>query len=559
MTIFDFIRHETLKRYIAKSSGESCFGDHCGRMTMQQLFNEYAKDHNDVSYEAFCNSIERYLLSIVSPANHQIITFDGRRKPLYDLICEFIKADKKSVSLKPDSDTPLRLVEYFDGNADSWRTDWTTFDLSALSLYDIKYSNGISEFDALARDHGVLFVEESDEHCIMLATSEIEAKLLFLIMKTGSDTIINGVRTIEDAINDYSYLLSWDSIEAEIISDGFPEVIDDEFIQNIRILHTDNHYFQSLTTTKLKDQIDWCLNHLCIYIHGTSVIAPTSLWVLKGGIGDSWIIKEAYDWFEYMRDSNDDFDIKQYYEISETLFREYGLYPYQEIITPEMNKTYWDYNHNLYVFPCDFKELVERNIIKLYKKGNLCVHALNKDDAEKKIVTYLICTMYNSREIIDSSYSFSPFFNKKSEIFLNKINAVLEECEEKEKYNYQCIDPDYNMVFQRLLNLGHRKMESYGYFDGTINIFHHIFSFTAKMHCYILLYKSDYITDVRPGYNAFDAQGEVGLAEEDREFQEPGAPKYTLSPYSPGYHVDFSIDFDSMAYYWLYLCPPDRR
>ena len=559
MKISDFIRYKALRYYIARASKESCFGDHSGRIAMQQLFEEYINDSEEVSYEAFCSSVERYLLSIVSPSNHQMINFAGRSKSLYSLICEFVKADTKDNIQKPDAGTPLRLVEYFDGNSNTWRTDWTTFDLNNLSLFDIKYSNGISEFDVLARDHGVLYVNEYDEHCIILAPSEVEAKLLFLIKKADSNTLINGVHAIENAINNFSYILAWDSIGSDVILDEYPERIDDELIQSIKTLHVDDPYFQSLTECELKNQINWCLNHLGIYQQGTSMVAPTSLWVLKGTVEDSWIVKEAFDWYEYLCDSNDDLNIGQYYEVTESFFRKFGLCPYQEVITPEMSKTFWDYDRDLYVFPCSFEELIQRHIIKFYKKGNLCVHALNKDDAEKKIVTYLVCSMYNSHETIDVDFSFSPFFKQKSENFISMINHILEECSEDDKFNYECIDPDYEIVFKRLLKLTQRNMKSYGYFDGDINIFHHIFSFAARMHCYILLYKSDYITDVRPGYNAFDAQGEVGLIEEEREFQESNDPKFTLSPYSPGYRVDFSIDFDSMAYYWLYYCSPVVR
>ena len=525
---------------------------------MQLLFKEYINDSEEVSYQEFCSNVEKYLLNIVSPSNHQMINYAGRSKSLYSLICEYIKADNKDNTQKLVFGSPLRLVEYFDGNSDSWRTDWSTFDLNKLSLFDIKYSKGISEFDVLAHDHGVLYVNEYDEHCIMLATSEVEAKSLFLIKKADSNTLINGVHAIENAISNFSYTLAWDSIEADVISYGYPECIDDEFIQSIKTLHADDPYFQSLTESKLRNEINWCLDHLGIYRQETSMVAPISLWVLKGTVEDSWIIKEAFDWYEYLCDSNDDFNIGQYYEVNESLFREFGLCPYQEVITPEMSKTFWDYDRDLYVFPCSFEELIRRHIIKFYKKGNLCVHALNKDDAEKKIVTYLVCSMYNSHETIDVNFSFSPFFKKKSEVFFREINYNLEECSEEAKVNYNCIDPDFEIVFKRLLELTQRNMKSYGHFDGDINVFHHIFSFAARMHCYILLYKSEYITDVRPGYNAFDAQGEVGLIEEEREFQEPSDPKFTLSPYSPGYRVDFSINFDSMAYYWLY-CSPVRR
>ena len=558
MTVSEFIKDKAIKRYIAITSEEGSFEDYATRMTMEDLYKEYAKSDDTYTSDRFEAEVNRLLMESAYPSQHQMVSYNGKAVSFYRILCEFIRADdpkiKKADAIKEkrkiESIGPKRFIEYFDGNSDSWRRDWIVFNLDSLSLYEVVNKNGKIDFDPMLKEHmGTLRLIESDDRRFFAATSPIEAKLLYLIQKSGDNNTINGVLSVEEMIQEYSYSESWNSIEVNEVPATLSEEIDDALIYAIKEWNRIADY-RNLTQDELKSQIEWSIRRLCIYIPESSMINPVSLWVRKGIFESSFVLKEASDWYEYLNFSDEN-ELPPYCELCDPDFRELGLVPYEEIFKDSVEKTFWDYNRNLYVFPFSMEKLERNGIIRMYRQGNFCLHALNKNDAAHKIISYLICTIYNNEGQNNSSnHDSREILKNKSESFLKSISPEIIDCSDDINRGYFSIDPEYNHVFEQMFKLAERKRKSPGYFDGEITIYHHIFSFLEKMNCYILFYCNN-ITDVCPGLNPFDAEGEAGLKEDERMRQNPKVAKFTLSPYSPGYRIEYSFNYDSMAYYLL--------
>lgn len=434
-----------------------------------------------------------------------------------------------------ETDGLKRLYQYFDANSNQWRTGWIDVSPDCLHWYKITTEN--ITFDQDLYSHTGNFVSFESEPFYVIAGCEEEAKALFILKKLHlEDVLVNGWLAIEDIVRKYGYDAGWSSLDVE-------------------------EWNSQKTDLELER---WCKLHLGYWDESVGLVCPTSLWGLQDE-NSGWLLREAYDWvsevtsyYDILEDDSFDQAVSFFMNGSSENYRSVGLVPFDEVIKNSNEYSFWEEDDGYHVFLDNHDNLVRNGVLKLYNKGNWCLHALSPEDAETKFYTYQLIDCFHGRTY-PRNESWIGWVQKFSDEFFARINLPLVCIDESLKQNYTCIDIPEGFIQKQIVErVTSRKKNLISAVCGKAVEKKHVFSIMQSMNCYILHGKWSNII-VGTGMNSFDAAGEVGLSSDYKldNISQNGIHCYSryencISPYKVGYSVRYSIPFDSMAMYWLF-------
>lgn len=503
---------------------------------------------DEINHQQLYYYIKDVVARSLNPEDH--VSFDIKDETISKtrLLCEAYchVPDKPE---KKDGETECkRLYQYYDANCNIWRTEW--IDASYDDLHWFKLTIEKFDYDKQSLDHTGNYTIINPKPVFFLAGTEEEAKALFLLKENAiEDELVNGWLSIESIIRTYGYDSGWPLIVAEEC-DAFAGDPEKEL---------------------------WCKKQLGYYDSSMGLADPTSLWVKDDG-NSGWLIKEAYDWvldvyYKFSDDDEDEFcsQANQFFRFDDEHFRKAGLIPYEEKFGESDVHTFWQDGEGYHVYLESFDNLVNKGVLKLYKKGKWIMHALSSEDAEDKFLAYQLVKCYHERKY-SKDVSVISMHQEFADFFLERDNLALEEISEEDAEGCFCIDIPKDFILDRIINRETtRKNILVSVACGNIVVRRHVFSMMNQMRCYILEGENSNLL-LGTGLNPLDAAGELALDSDKEEINvevktlgEKGFVEYvipffsrktiSISPYKVGYIVPYSVPYDSMVMYWRFYAP----